>query len=48
MKYLQSVGNAGQTDWGLIMAGAVLALLPPLLALVAFRGPLLETLGLQS
>jgi len=48
MKYLQAVGNAGQTDWGLIMAGAVLTLLPPLLALVAFRGPLLETLGLQS
>ncbi|WP_280585855.1 carbohydrate ABC transporter permease [Halorubrum sp. Boch-26] len=48
MKYLQSVGNAGQTDWGLIMAGAVLTLLPPLLALVAFRGPLLETFGLSE
>lgn len=48
MKYLQSVGNAGQTDWGLIMAGAVLTLLPPLAALIAFRGPLLETFGLES
>jgi sn-glycerol 3-phosphate transport system permease protein len=48
MKYLQSVGNAGQTDWGLIMAGAVLTLLPPLLALIAFRGPLLETFGLSE
>jgi len=48
MKYLQSVGNAGQTDWGLIMAGAVLTLLPPLVALIAFRRPLLETFGLQT
>ncbi|WP_134671790.1 carbohydrate ABC transporter permease [Halorussus marinus] len=48
MKYLQSVGNAGQTDWGLIMAGAVLTLLPPLVALIAFRGPLLETFGLAE
>ncbi|WP_435095269.1 carbohydrate ABC transporter permease [Halorubrum sp. N11] len=48
MKYLQSVGNAGQTDWGLIMAGAVLTLLPPLLALIVFRGPLLETFGLSE
>jgi sn-glycerol 3-phosphate transport system permease protein len=48
MKYLQAVGQAGQTDWPLIMAGAVLTLLPPLLVLVAFRRPLLETFGLQS
>jgi sn-glycerol 3-phosphate transport system permease protein len=48
MKYLQSVGNAGQTDWGLIMAGAMLTLLPPLLALIVFRGPLLETFGLSE
>ncbi len=48
MKYLQSVGNAGQTDWGLIMAGAMLTLLPPLAALIAFRGPLLETFGLAE
>jgi sn-glycerol 3-phosphate transport system permease protein len=48
MKYLQSVGTAGQTDWALIMAGAVLTLLPPLVVLVAFRGPLLTTLGLHQ
>lgn len=48
MKYLQSVGNAGQTDWGLIMAGAVLTLLPPLAVLIAFRNPLLETFGLAE
>jgi sn-glycerol 3-phosphate transport system permease protein len=30
------------------MAGAVLTLLPPLLALIVFRGPLLETFGLSE
>jgi len=48
MKYLQAVGQAGQTDWGLIMAGAVLTLLPPLAVLVAFRKPLLTTFGLKQ
>ncbi|WP_200778452.1 carbohydrate ABC transporter permease [Halobaculum gomorrense] len=47
MKYLQAVGTAGQTDWGLIMAGAMLTLLPPLAVLVAFRRPLLDTLGVK-
>jgi sn-glycerol 3-phosphate transport system permease protein len=48
MKFLRSVELGGQVDWGLIMAGAVLTLLPPLVMLVAFRRPLLKTLGLQE
>ena len=47
LKYLLGVGT-GQTDWGLIMAGAFLTLLPPLVVLVAFRRPLLETFGLEG
>jgi sn-glycerol 3-phosphate transport system permease protein len=48
MKFLRSVELGGQVDWGLIMSGAVLTLLPPLVMLVAFRRPLLETFGLQG
>lgn len=47
LKYLLGVGT-GQTDWGLIMAGAFLTLLAPLAVLVAFRGPLLETFGFEG
>jgi len=46
LKYLLGVGT-GQTDWGLIMAGAFLTLLPPLVVLIAFRRSLLETFGLE-
>jgi len=48
VKHLQSAGSAGQTQWGLIMAGAVLALLPPLVVLVALRKPLLSTFGVSA
>jgi len=47
LKYLLGVGT-GQTDCALIMAGAFLTLLPPLVVLVAFRRPLLETFGLEG
>lgn len=47
LKFLQGAGM-GQTDWGIIMAGAILTLLPPLALLVVFRRPLLETFGLQQ
>lgn len=47
VKNLQSAGSAGQTQWGLIMAGAVIALLPPLVVLVALRKPLLNTFGVS-
>jgi len=47
LKFLQGAGM-GQTDWGIVMAGAVLTLLPPLVVLVAFRRPILETFGFQQ
>lgn len=46
LKYLLGVGT-GQTDWGVIMAGAFTTLLPPLLVLVIFRKPLLDTFGVD-
>lgn len=48
VKLLQSASAAGQTQWGLIMAGVVIALLPPLVVLVALRRPLLETFGVTT
>lgn len=47
LKFLQGAGM-GQTDWGIVMAGAILTLLPPLVVLITFRQPLLETFGLQQ
>jgi sn-glycerol 3-phosphate transport system permease protein len=47
LRFLQGAGM-GQTDWGIIMAGAMVTLLPPLLLLVLFRRPLLETFGFQQ
>jgi sn-glycerol 3-phosphate transport system permease protein len=37
----------GLQAWNHLMAGAVLALLPPLLVLIALRKPLLETMGIE-
>lgn len=48
IRYLQGSAQAGLTRWGLIMAGAVLALLPPLAVLVALHRPLLNTLAIQQ
>ena len=48
VKLLQSASAAGQTQWGLIMAGAVIALIPPLLVLLVLHRPLLQTFGLQQ
>lgn len=47
LKYLLGVGT-GQTDWGVIMAGAFSTLLPPLVVLIAFRKPLLKTFGVDQ
>lgn len=44
LKFLQGAGM-GQTDWGIIMAGAVLTLVPPLCLLILFRNQLLKTFG---
>ncbi|RDZ38230.1 glycerol-3-phosphate ABC transporter permease [Haloferax sp. Atlit-47N] len=48
IRYLQGSAQAGLTQWGLIMAGAVLALLPPLVVLVVLHRPLLRTLTIQQ
>ncbi len=48
VKLLKSASSAGQTQWGLIMAGAIIALVPPLFVLIALHRPLLETFGVQQ
>jgi len=48
IRYLQGSAQAGLTQWGLIMAGAVLALLPPLLVLIVLHRPLLKTFAIQQ
>ncbi|MCO8266356.1 carbohydrate ABC transporter permease [Haloferax prahovense] len=48
IKFLQGASQSGLTQWGLIMAGAVIALLPPLAVLVTLHRPLLETFAIQQ
>lgn len=48
IKYLQGASQSGLTQWGLIMAGAVIALLPPVVVLAVAHRPLLETFALQQ
>lgn len=48
IKFLQGASQSGLTQWGLIMAGAIIALIPPLLVLIALHRPLLETFSLQQ
>ncbi|CQH56473.1 ABC-type transport system permease protein (probable substrate glycerol-3-phosphate) [Halobacterium hubeiense] len=48
IRYIQGSAQAGLTQWGLIMAAAVLALLPPLFVLLALHRPLLETFAIQQ
>jgi sn-glycerol 3-phosphate transport system permease protein len=40
--------TAGEALWGLIMAGAVITLLVPLLLMIALREPLLDTVSMQT
>lgn len=48
IQYLQGSAQAGLTPWGLIMAGACIALLPPLLVLIVLHRPLLKTFAIQQ
>ncbi len=48
LKSLEGTAAAGQIEWGLIMSGAIIALIPPLIVLVVLHKPLLETFGLQQ
>jgi sn-glycerol 3-phosphate transport system permease protein len=45
---LQGDIQAGELQWSIVMAGAIITLIPPLLALIVFRKPLLETFGVQQ
>lgn len=47
INYIQGTADAGLTQWGVIMAGSVLALIPPLVILVVFHKPIVRTLGVQ-
>ncbi|WP_026190126.1 carbohydrate ABC transporter permease [Halomicrobium katesii] len=47
ISYLQGSAQAGLTPWGLIMAGACIALLPPLIVLIVLHRPLLQTFAVQ-
>ncbi|NLV08615.1 carbohydrate ABC transporter permease [Halomicrobium sp. HM KBTZ05] len=47
ISYLQGSAQAGLTPWGLIMAGACIALLPPLVVLIVLHRPLLQTFAVQ-
>ncbi len=44
---LRGQAQAGDVAWALTMTGSVLTLLPPLVLLVLFRKPLLETFSIQ-
>ncbi|QCC46210.1 carbohydrate ABC transporter permease [Halobellus limi] len=48
LRFLQAASQSGLTRWGIIMAGAVIALLPPLAVLIVMHRPLLETLAIQQ
>lgn len=48
LRFLQAASQSGLTRWGIIMAGAIIALLPPLAVLIIMHRPLLETLAIQQ
>ncbi|MCF2164951.1 carbohydrate ABC transporter permease [Halobacterium salinarum] len=48
IRYIQGAAQAGLTQWGVIMAAAVLALLPPLAVLLVFHRSLRETIAIQQ
>jgi sn-glycerol 3-phosphate transport system permease protein len=47
LRMLQSAERGALTEYNLIMAGAVLSLLPALALLIALRKNLLTTMGLE-
>jgi sn-glycerol 3-phosphate transport system permease protein len=48
LQLLQGDVQGGQLSWSLVMAGSTLTLLPPLLLMIIFRKPLLETFSIQQ
>lgn len=47
LKFLQGQAQEGMIEWNLIMAGAISAVVPPLIVLILFRKQLLETFGVK-
>jgi len=48
LSLLQGDVQGGQLSWSLVMSGSMLTLLPPLVLMVVFRKPLLETFTIQQ
>jgi sn-glycerol 3-phosphate transport system permease protein len=48
LQLLQGDVQGGQLSWSLVMAGSTLTLLPPLILMIVFRKPLLETFSIQQ
>lgn len=48
IRFLQNAQQSGLTEWGLIMAGSIIALMPPLLVLIVMHRPLLNTFAIQT
>ncbi|RQG99172.1 carbohydrate ABC transporter permease [Natrarchaeobius oligotrophus] len=48
IKLLEGSQWSGQVEWGVIMAGSILAVLPPLVVLILLRKPLLQAFGVQQ
>lgn len=48
LSLLEGEAMAGDVAWALVMAGAIITLIPPLALLVLFRKPLLETFTIQQ
>ncbi len=47
LSLLEGDVQGGQLSWSLVMAGSMLTLLPPLVLMILFRGPLLRTFAIQ-
>ncbi|PCR90519.1 carbohydrate ABC transporter permease [Natrinema ejinorense] len=48
LQLLQGDVQGGQLSWSLVMAGSMLTLIPPLVLMIVFRKPLLETFTIQQ
>lgn len=48
LSLLEGEAMAGDVAWAMVMSGAIITLLPPLLLLVLFRKPLLQTFTIQQ
>jgi len=48
LNLLRGQASSGEVAWSMVMTGSMLTLLPPLLLLVLFRNPLIETFAIQQ